>query len=35
LDFRAAFAYTLRRVDRVQPALLAICAVTWFGPSSR
>ncbi|HEV8652270.1 MAG TPA: hypothetical protein VG276_23475 [Actinomycetes bacterium] len=30
-DFRAAFAYTLRRVDRVQPALLAICLVSTIG----
>jgi hypothetical protein len=30
-QFRAAFAYTLRRVDRVQPALLAICLVSTIG----
>jgi Domain of unknown function (DUF1772) len=30
-DFQAAFAYTLRRVDRVQPALLVICLVSTIG----
>ncbi len=27
-DFRAGFAYTLRRVDRLQPALLTVCLVS-------
>jgi anthrone oxygenase-like protein len=30
-QFRAAFAYTLRRVDRVQPALLTVCLVSTIG----
>lgn len=30
-DFRAAFAYTLRRVDRLQPALLVVCLVSTIG----
>jgi hypothetical protein len=30
-DFRTSFAYTLRRVDRVQPALLAICLASTTG----
>jgi hypothetical protein len=25
VDFRAGFAHTLRRVDRLQPALLVVC----------
>jgi anthrone oxygenase-like protein len=28
LDFRTAFAHTLRRVDRLQPALLTLCLVS-------
>jgi hypothetical protein len=27
-DFRAGFAHTLRRVDRLQPALLTVCLVS-------
>lgn len=30
-DFRTAFAHTLRRVDRLQPALLVICLVSTTG----
>jgi Domain of unknown function (DUF1772) len=30
-DFRIAFAQTLRRVDRVQPALLVVCLVSTIG----
>lgn len=30
-DFRVAFAHTLRRVDRLQPALLAVCLVSTVG----
>jgi hypothetical protein len=30
-DFRTAFAHTLRRVDRVQPVLLAVCLVSTSG----
>ncbi len=30
-DFRVAFAQTLRRVDRLQPALLSICLVSTIG----
>jgi hypothetical protein len=30
-DFRFAFAHTLRRVDRVQPALLVVCLVSTIG----
>jgi hypothetical protein len=30
-DFRVAFAHTLRRVDRLQPALLALCLVSTIG----
>lgn len=30
-DFRVAFAHTLRRVDRLQPALLVICLVSTIG----
>jgi hypothetical protein len=30
-DFRIAFAYTLRRVDRLQPALLVVCLVSSLG----
>jgi Anthrone oxygenase len=30
-DFRAAFAETLRRVDRLQPALLAVCLISTIG----
>ena len=29
--FRTTFAYTLRRVDRLQPALLAVCLVSTIG----
>jgi Domain of unknown function (DUF1772) len=31
IDFRSAFAHTLRRVDRLQPALLAVCLVSTVG----
>jgi hypothetical protein len=31
LDFQTAFAHTLRRVDRVQPALLVVCLVSTLG----
>lgn len=31
LEFRAGFAQTLRRVDRVQPALLVICLISTIG----
>jgi hypothetical protein len=31
LDFRTAFAHTLRRVDRVQPALLVVCLISTVG----
>jgi len=31
LDFQAAFGHTLRRVDRLQPALLAVCLVSTTG----
>ena len=30
-DFRTGFAHTLRRVDRLQPALLTICLVSTIG----
>jgi hypothetical protein len=30
-DFRLAFAHTLRRVDRLQPALLTVCLVSTIG----
>jgi Domain of unknown function (DUF1772) len=30
-EFRRAFAHTLRRVDRVQPALLVVCLVSTIG----
>lgn len=30
-DFRTGFAHTLRRVDRLQPALLTICMVSTIG----
>jgi hypothetical protein len=30
-DFRVAFAHTLRRVDRLQPALVAVCLVSTVG----
>jgi hypothetical protein len=30
-DFRTGFAHTLRRVDRLQPALLAVCIVSTIG----
>lgn len=30
-DFRTGFAHTLRRVDRLQPALLSICLVSTIG----
>jgi Domain of unknown function (DUF1772) len=30
-DFRTGFAQTLRRVDRLQPALLSICLVSTIG----
>jgi Domain of unknown function (DUF1772) len=30
-DFRLAFAHTLRRVDRLQPVLLAVCLVSTIG----
>jgi hypothetical protein len=30
-DFRMGFAHTLRRVDRLQPALLSICLVSTIG----
>jgi hypothetical protein len=30
-DFRIAFAHTLRRVDRLQPALLVVCLVSSIG----
>jgi Domain of unknown function (DUF1772) len=30
-DFRAGFAHTLRRVDRMQPALLVICLASTIG----
>jgi hypothetical protein len=30
-DFRVAFAETLRRVDRLQPALLVVCLVSTIG----
>jgi hypothetical protein len=32
-EFRATFAHTLRRVDRVQPALAVICLITTVGYS--
>jgi hypothetical protein len=31
LDFPTAFAHTLRRVDRVQPALLVVCLISTVG----
>jgi hypothetical protein len=31
VDFRAGFAHTLRRVDRLQPALLVVCLVSTIG----
>jgi Anthrone oxygenase len=30
-DFQTAFAHTLRRVDRLQPALLAVCLISTTG----
>lgn len=30
-EFRATFAHTLRRVDRLQPALLVVCLVSTIG----
>ena len=30
-DFRTGFAHTLRRVDRLQPALLSICLASTIG----
>jgi Domain of unknown function (DUF1772) len=30
-EFRVAFAHTLRRVDRLQPALLVVCLVSTIG----
>lgn len=30
-DFRVTFAHTLRRVDRLQPALLVVCLVSTIG----
>ena len=30
-DFKVAFAHTLRRVDRLQPALLVVCLVSTIG----
>jgi Anthrone oxygenase len=30
-DFRVAFAHTLRRVDRLQPALLIVCLASTLG----
>jgi hypothetical protein len=30
-DFRIAFAHTLRRVDRLQPALVVICLISTIG----
>jgi anthrone oxygenase-like protein len=30
-DFRVAFAHTLRRVDRLQPALLVVCLASTIG----
>jgi hypothetical protein len=33
-DFRTGFAYTLRRVDRLQPALLVVCAGSTIGFAS-
>ncbi len=30
-DFRTGFAHTLRRVDRLQPALLVVCLVSTIG----
>jgi hypothetical protein len=30
-DFQTAFAHTLRRVDRLQPALLAVCLISTIG----
>jgi hypothetical protein len=30
-DFLPAFAHTLRRVDRIQPALLVVCLVSTIG----
>ena len=34
LDFRTGFAHTLRRVDRLQPALLVICLASTIGFAS-
>jgi hypothetical protein len=31
LDFQGAFGHTLRRVDRLQPVLLAVCVVSTTG----
>jgi hypothetical protein len=31
LDFRTGFAHTLRRVDRLQPALLVVCLGSTVG----
>lgn len=30
-DFQSAFAHTLRRVDRLQPALLVVCLISTIG----
>jgi hypothetical protein len=30
-EFRAAFAHTLRRVDRLQPVLLVLCLISTIG----
>src|SRR4029453_14126034 len=30
-DFQTAFAHTLRRVDRLQPALLVVCLISTIG----
>jgi Domain of unknown function (DUF1772) len=30
-DFRVGFAHTLRRVDRIQPALIAVCLISTIG----
>ena len=34
VDFRTGFAHTLRRVDRLQPALLVVCLVSTIGFAS-
>lgn len=31
LEFRSAFAHTLRRVDRLQPMLVVICLISTLG----